>query len=112
MADQRQRRNLDDGFGGGNATDRGSSDAFGEKPRHEFIGKAAKLVDANRPGDDHIGDPVTPCAAPYDRILGVFRQRVHGIDRRLKFVQRARHVPAGFEFQSDLGLAFARRRVA
>ncbi len=41
VADQRQRRHLDDRLGRGDALDRGARHALGEQPRDELVGEAA-----------------------------------------------------------------------
>ncbi len=78
-----------------------------EKPRDEFIGKKAKLLGRNWPGNDHIGHSVAPRPPANLRFIGLFGQRGDGIDRRLNFVRGAAHVPAGLELKRDAGAIFA-----
>jgi len=109
MGHQVDRRHLDHGARGGDATDAGAGDARGEQPVHQLVGEQGQLFGADRAGDDDVGDLIEPDAAPDLGVFGLGGQGGDAVDGLLHIVAGAAHVIAGFELQPDRGAAFEGR---
>ena len=96
----------------GKPPDRRARHAFGKKAHHEFINILPKLLWIDRPGHDHIRDPVPPCSAPHTRLFGLLRQGCYRINRCLHLIRRTRHVPARLELKRNRRPPFGRLRLS
>ena len=93
--------------GGLHAANRGTGDAGSEQPNNELVGVFAEQADRHRAGDDDIGNPVSPHASPYGRLLDILRKPRGRINCGPDIVRSPLHVPSGLELQRDPGIALA-----